>query len=139
MSRGLFHHDNRSRPQVGLQDAPRSPPLRRESQSDSDIEMTVLTDIHNGTTHRNEEYASISEDELSDDDDPKEARFQDGRRGSASTTQSYMLYTPNEEKAVIRKFDRRLVLFLAFLYMLSFLDRSSKFSKRCYYPALPLR
>ena len=31
-----------------------------------------------------------------------------------------------EEHAVVRKLDRRLVLFVALLYMLSFLDRSSK-------------
>ena len=35
-------------------------------------------------------------------------------------------YTPEEERVVIRKLDRRFVLFLAFLYMLSFLDRSSR-------------
>ncbi|KUI68434.1 hypothetical protein VM1G_03960 [Cytospora mali] len=34
-------------------------------------------------------------------------------------------YTAEEEQAVVRKFDRRLVLFVALLYMLSFLDRSS--------------
>lgn len=48
------------------------------------------------------------------------------RRGSASTTQSFMLYTPDEERAVIKKFDRRLVSFVSLLYMLSFLDRSSE-------------
>lgn len=36
-------------------------------------------------------------------------------------------YTAEEERAVLRKLDRRLVLFMALLYMLSFLDRSSKF------------
>lgn len=35
-------------------------------------------------------------------------------------------YTEDEERAVVRKFDRKLVLFLAFLYLLSFLDRSSR-------------
>ncbi|KAL2267441.1 hypothetical protein VTJ83DRAFT_4718 [Remersonia thermophila] len=35
------------------------------------------------------------------------------------------LYTPDEERAVVRLLDRRLVLFLALLYMLSFLDRSN--------------
>lgn len=34
-------------------------------------------------------------------------------------------FTANEERAVVQKLDRHLVLFLAFLYMLSFLDRSS--------------
>lgn len=60
--------------------------------------------------------------EVGDDEEP-----QPRRRGSASTTQSYQLYTPDEERAIVRKFDRRLVLFVAFLYMLSFLDRSSMF------------
>ncbi len=47
------------------------------------------------------------------------------RRPSVSTTASFQLYTPDEEQAVVRKFDRRLVLFVALLYLLSFLDRSS--------------
>lgn len=34
-------------------------------------------------------------------------------------------YTYEEEKTVLRKIDRKLILFLGFLYMLSFLDRSS--------------
>ena len=34
-------------------------------------------------------------------------------------------YTDAEEQTVLRKFDRRLVLFIALLYMLSFLDRSN--------------
>lgn len=37
-----------------------------------------------------------------------------------------VLYTPDEEQAVLRKLDRRLVLFMALMYLLSFLDRSSK-------------
>ena len=37
----------------------------------------------------------------------------------------FMLYTPDEELNVLKKLDRRLVLFVAILYMLSFLDRSS--------------
>ncbi|MCJ1417749.1 hypothetical protein MMC32_004094 [Xylographa parallela] len=37
---------------------------------------------------------------------------------------SFMLYTPDEESKVLKKLDRRLVLFVAMLYMLSFLDRS---------------
>ena len=38
---------------------------------------------------------------------------------------SFQLYTPDEEAAVRRKFDRKLVVFVALLYTLSFLDRSS--------------
>ncbi|RYP78594.1 hypothetical protein DL769_003155 [Monosporascus sp. CRB-8-3] len=47
------------------------------------------------------------------------------RKASDSTVASFQLYTPDEEKAVVRKFDRRLVLFLSLCYMLAFLDRSN--------------
>ncbi|KAL7921641.1 major facilitator superfamily domain-containing protein [Trichoderma austrokoningii] len=46
-------------------------------------------------------------------------------RSGASSVESFQLYTPDEELAVRRKFDRKLVLFVALLYMLSFLDRSN--------------
>jgi len=36
-----------------------------------------------------------------------------------------LLYTPDEERTVVGKFDRKLVVFMAVLYLLSFLDRSS--------------
>lgn len=49
------------------------------------------------------------------------------RRASVSTVQLYQLYTPDEERTVVKKFDKRLVMFVALLYMLSFLDRSSEY------------
>lgn len=58
------------------------------------------------------------------------------RRLSASTVASFQLYTPDEERAVVRKFDRRLVVFLAFCYMLSFVDRSSTSQTPLAYPFL---
>lgn len=48
-----------------------------------------------------------------------------GRSRSPGSVASFQLYTPDEERAVRRKFDRKLVLFVALLYMLSFVDRSS--------------
>ncbi len=48
------------------------------------------------------------------------------RRLSTASAQSFELYTPDEERAVVRKLDTRVVLFMSFLYLLSFLDRSSK-------------
>jgi len=68
-----------------------------------------------------------TDDEDEDEDEDEERYSRGGRRASVSTVQSYQLYTPDEERAVLRKFDRRLVLFVALLYMLSFLDRSSWF------------
>lgn len=47
------------------------------------------------------------------------------RRASISTVASFQLYTPDEERSVIHKHDRKLVVFVALLFMLSFLDRSS--------------
>lgn len=71
-----------------------------------------------------EAYEMVSEREVSRD------RGSDGflhdRPMSGSTVASFQLYTPDEEIAVRRKFDRKLVLFVALLFMLSFLDRSSK-------------
>jgi len=72
-----------------------------------------------------DEEEGDDDDDDDDDDDEKDERPAFARRGSASTTHSFQLYTPDEERAVVRKFDRRLVLFVALLYMLSFLDRSS--------------
>lgn len=40
-------------------------------------------------------------------------------------------WSPDEERKIVGKFDRNLVLFVAFLYMLSFLDRSSKLLRLC--------
>ena len=42
--------------------------------------------------------------------------------------ESFKSFSSHEENAVIKKLDRHLVLFLALLYMLSFLDRSSMFN-----------
>ncbi|KAI9705624.1 MAG: hypothetical protein M1836_006380 [Candelina mexicana] len=60
-----------------------------------------------------------------DEQNKKHESFGQHRRTSDSTVHSFTLYIPDEERAVLRKFDRRLVLFMAFLYMLSFLDRSN--------------
>jgi len=67
----------------------------------------------------------VEEGHVDDDDSEDEETEHRRRRASASTTQSFQLYTPDEERAVVRKFDKKLVLFVALLYMLSFLDRSS--------------
>jgi len=45
--------------------------------------------------------------------------------GKGSRTAATPKYTLEEEREVVRSFDRRLVPFLALLYLLSFLDRSS--------------
>ena len=67
-------------------------------------------------------HSEFDDWESEDENNPQTYR---SRRPSVSTVQSFILYTPDEERSVIKKFDKRLVLFVALLYMLSFLDRSS--------------
>lgn len=50
------------------------------------------------------------------------------RRFSVGSAQSEEFYTEEEEKKVLGILDRRLVLFMALLYCLSFLDRSSEYA-----------
>jgi hypothetical protein len=95
------------------------------SDSDSDLEMEEGGESYKMTS-RAGRAAGDDEDEEEEDEDDREKYGRRRRGTSISTVQSFQLYTPDEERAVVRKFDRRLVLFVALLYMLSFLDRSSK-------------
>jgi hypothetical protein len=92
--------------------------LTPDSESDSDLEMEEYGESY--------KMRSRGESGAEEDEDGDEGKKYRRRRGtSMSTVQSFQLYTPDEERAVVKKFDRKLVLFVALLYMLSFLDRSS--------------
>ncbi|RMD44950.1 hypothetical protein DV735_g7, partial [Chaetothyriales sp. CBS 134920] len=53
-------------------------------------------------------------------------RHRAGSRGSSMDSDDEdITYTAEEERGVVRRLDRRLVLFLSLLYLLSFLDRSN--------------
>ncbi|KAB5572062.1 major facilitator superfamily transporter [Coniochaeta sp. 2T2.1] len=114
--------------------------LTPDSDSDSDSDLAVgagaglLGSGHDDTAEAYELQDRRQQNISSDDDDEEKdgTTAQDSQRrrrrrraGSTSTAASFTLYTPDEERAVVRKFDRRLVLFVALLYMLSFLDRSN--------------
>jgi hypothetical protein len=60
-----------------------------------------------------------------DDDDDDEGYESHGEFKSTSRSR-ISDYSPEEEREVVKKLDRKLVLFLAILYLLSFLDRSSQ-------------
>lgn len=146
MSYATLHHDNRSRHAVGQIQGTYSPPMRSSSGSEDSPAMDIngqgnrgenfeLKDFsgpHDGSRYSTPTFDPEFEDSHSDEEE-KSPTFLRSRRASASTLQSFMLYTPDEESSIIKKFDRRLVLFVAFLYMLSFLDRSSTF-RRPYVP-----
>ena len=95
----------------------------QDAQTKEEYEMEDLTAPHESSRPRS---SSHGHDKNCDhDDDGDSIHLDKERRGSTSTMQSFVLYTPDEERLVVRKLDRRLALFVAFLYMLSFLDRSS--------------
>ncbi|KAK4494609.1 hypothetical protein PRZ48_013965 [Zasmidium cellare] len=71
---------------------------------------------------RLEEHATAGAEE---DDEDDHAPLAGGRHRRQSSIQSFELYTPDEERRVKRKLDTRLVLFVALLYFLSFVDRSN--------------
>ncbi|KAH6614127.1 major facilitator superfamily domain-containing protein [Boeremia exigua] len=72
---------------------------------------------------------SQDENENEDQDEDQDERDLDHahhrRRLSFDSVASYELYTPDEDRAVLRRLDRRLVGFMAGLYCLSFLDRTN--------------
>ncbi|KAL9629503.1 MAG: hypothetical protein Q9164_006854 [Protoblastenia rupestris] len=141
MSYGRLHHDNTSRYMLHRSSDPSSPLTSHGTDSESDFgseedvyidtdgyspveyEMKDLSKSINGNTTQSHEYEEDLKDSLIEGSE--KVVVHKTRRGSASTTQSFMLYTPDEEGTIINKFDCKLVLFVAFLYMLSFLDRSN--------------
>ncbi|KAI7525114.1 MFS general substrate transporter [Hortaea werneckii] len=73
-----------------------------------------------GSKRRSTVEDAVGDDDHDDDEDEVPAT----RRRTASVA-SFELYTPDEEHRVRRKLDTHLVLFVAMLYMMSFLDRSN--------------
>lgn len=135
MSYATLYHDNWSRHAVGQLEGNHSNPSESDPGSDNGSAMDIdgqgdldqdfeLEDLPSSPRYSGPTSTLILGDSRID---KKGSSLGDlrSRRPSASTLQSLMLYTPDEESSVIRKFDRRLVLFVALLYMLSFLDRSS--------------
>lgn len=75
-----------------------------------------------------EDDGDVVYDAFRESDEEDSAQLRRRRRRLRGRRKEF-LYTKEEEKKVIRKFDWNLVGFLALLYMLSFLDRSSMFLK----------
>jgi MFS family permease len=71
-----------------------------------------------------ETFAGAEEDDDSDYE-ADDGSLQNRRSTRRSSVASFELYTPDEERRVRRKLDIRLVLFVALLYLFSFLDRSN--------------
>lgn len=94
-------------------------PNRRQTHVRQDSTIPFPT-IEDDVDH--DDILTSSDSELEDELEERRTRHSKLRRAATLSKD----YTEDEERAVIRKFDRKLVFFLAFLYLLSFLDRSSK-------------
>jgi len=105
--------DNDTQSPVGSRDVENSYPLQHISRHGSSKTTSAETE------HEGEEKESFL----------RPAASHDVEHGSQ--------FSDAEESAVLKKLDRRLVSFMALLYMLSFLDRSSMFpGQQCRTPKL---
>ncbi|MBE7181624.1 MAG: MFS transporter, partial [Terriglobus roseus] len=94
---------------------------------DLPIAPAELRPLHNPRqrpSHEHDDASLASTDSDDDGDKPGSSTSPTPYKPKRVSTFS-KAYTPAEETAVLRKLDRRLVLFLALLYLLSFLDRSN--------------
>ncbi|EXJ76748.1 uncharacterized protein A1O5_01256 [Cladophialophora psammophila CBS 110553] len=104
-------------------DSDDSPVARTRTSREIESEGVELRKLHHAPP---QDKHTGSEDGFSEND--SDAAEEDERyvkrrlRRSATHSKDY---TDAEEAALVRKLDRRLVVFLGFLYMLSFLDRSN--------------
>lgn len=89
-----------------------------------------LRDLSASTLSGSEDEAFANEDEDNERrelmQDDGEAHGMSGQEKQPQERTRRIQWTSDEERAVMRKLDRRLVLFLALLYLLSYLDRSSQ-------------
>ncbi|KAF2188095.1 hypothetical protein K469DRAFT_724694 [Zopfia rhizophila CBS 207.26] len=101
--------------------------LTPSDNTDSDDGLTTAGDNDAGKSYKLRHLPPLRErNGTLRVDEAENTRFLPSpRRLSMSSAQSYELYTPDEDRAVLKKLDRRLVLFMALLYCLSFLDRSN--------------
>ncbi|KAJ4389751.1 hypothetical protein N0V93_007223 [Gnomoniopsis smithogilvyi] len=93
-------------------------PLLRAGQDGGGGEVYELREGM-GRSKASAERLDLEDDYYQDDDDYMESRREEGEG------EHDIVYTADEERAIVRKFDQRLVLFVALLYLLSFLDRSN--------------
>jgi hypothetical protein len=83
---------------------------------------------HTGPLRVKTDFGTV-QDQFSDDD-AAEYNYNDEARPKFHRPK-VPKYTEAEEQQIVKKLDRRLVPFLALLYLLSFLDRSSMCVARC--------
>ena len=125
MSYATLYHGIRSRHAVGQFKGNHSTPMVCSTGSEDGSAMDMdeqgdldklkdLTRSRNGSGHLRPAFGLRFEGSRSDDEE-KSPSFVRSRRASGSPPQSFMLYTQDKERSVVRKFDSGLVLFVAIL------------------------
>jgi hypothetical protein len=120
---------------IGSSSSPRRTPAPTETTPESGADASDVESISalrgdghtfelrkiRNSSEKGSHHGSFDQEEASSEDDSEKEDFRPVRRVGSRSRE----YTHAEEQAIVRKFDRRLTLFIALLYMLSFLDRSS--------------
>jgi len=105
--------------------------LTPESDSDNDTRTPLgLSGVDNNyplQQFNRRENARLTAVEVGDEGEEKQSFL---RPAASHDVEHASQFSHAEESAVLRKLDRRLVSFMALLYMLSFLDRSSMFPEK---------
>ncbi|KAL4893549.1 major facilitator superfamily domain-containing protein [Aspergillus ambiguus] len=120
---------------ASLRPQPTEPALSCSSTGSSSTRYTPVSDSSQEENDRSSSsrpaagslriQTDFSEAHDRDSDDDSQDGYQDGDSPRSHTRASFPKYTAIEERDLVKKFDRKLVPFLALLYMLSFLDRSN--------------
>ena len=99
-----------------------------ELEAEEGIQLTELRKNGRESRHGREDGEDIvagAEEDDDEDDYAEDDALASHKRRRRNSVASFELYTPDEERHVRRKLDTRLVLFVALLYLMSFLDRSN--------------
>lgn len=107
----------RTTPEIDFEQDDASPYVLPGAEEEEGYEMEELS------ARKDEDGGLIADDHS--DSEYEDGVWIDRTRHRRTSVQSFELYTPDEERGVRRKLDTHLVLFVALLYLLSFLDRSN--------------
>ena len=138
---GTLDTDPNGSPQNSSQDSSTSPPNRFTPDLDTEddeegpyvlsgndgvdgYEMKELG-VREKDNHADSRSTAHRSDVTYGSDDEEDGTWIDRTTSRRTSVQSFELYTPDEERAVRRKLDTHLVIFVSVLYLLSFLDRSN--------------
>ena len=115
---------NRFTPDLDTEDEEEGPYVLSGNDGVDGYEMKELG-VREKDNHADSRSTAHRSDVTYGSDDEEDGTWIDRTTSRRTSVQSFELYTPDEERAVRRKLDTHLVIFVSVLYLLSFLDRSN--------------